>query len=70
MDRLFPLALILFFAILLTSGLLFAEPVDVKIQRYNDSTQKTFAYAGKLYWDERSRKWEKKIVVYNKGSDS
>ena len=60
-----PLALLLLIGILLTSGVLFAEPIDVYVQRYHDVTQKKYAYAGKLYWDQRLRKWQKKIVVYN-----
>ncbi len=63
--RLFPLALLLMIGILVTSTILFAEPVDIQVQRYKDTTQKKYAYAGKLYWDQRRRKWQKKIVVYN-----
>ena len=65
MDRLLPIALVLLVMIMVTSSLLFAEPVDIHIQRYNNLAQKKFAYAGKLYWDARLRRWEKKIVVYN-----
>ena len=45
--------------------MVFAEPLDVQVQRYRSPAQKTFAYAGKLYWDQRHNKWQKKIVVYN-----
>lgn len=65
MDRLFPLALLVLIGILSTSSLAFADSEDIQVQRYRDPTHKTFAYAGKLYWDQRSRKWQKKIVVYN-----
>ena len=66
MDKLFSMAFILMFMILLTTSAVLAEPVDIQVQRYNNPAQKKFAYAGKLYWDPRLRKWEKKIVVYNR----
>ncbi len=65
MDRLFPIAIILLLCILLTSSLVFAEPLDVQVQRYGSPAQKTFAYADKLYLGQHHNKWQNKIVVYN-----
>lgn len=70
MIKLYQLALLLLLGIVVTSSLVFAAtPIsstdDIVVQRYRDPTQKQFAYAGKLYWDQRNRRWQKKVVVYN-----
>jgi hypothetical protein len=56
---------LLFFILALMPSLSSAVSNDeVVVQHSNDPNQKTHAYAGKLFWNQRDRIWQRKIVVY------
>jgi hypothetical protein len=59
------LCALLFFMLAFVPSLSFAVSDDeVVIQHSNDANQKTHAYAGKLFWNQRDKIWQRKIVVY------